>query len=84
MEQKENTLLFGHAGEGLTKNAQTNILNVLNAKYPEIEHTLIDLWMSFPDDYIQKAEMMLIPEVAPFCLLGLPFFQLQAQRILKS
>ena len=29
MEQKENTLLFGHAGEGLTKNAQTNILNVL-------------------------------------------------------
>ena len=54
MEQKENTLLFGHAGEGLTKNAQTNILNVLNAKYPEIEHTLIDLWMSFPDDYIPE------------------------------
>ena len=54
MERKENTLLFGHAGEGLTKNAQTNILSTLDTQYPDVCHTLVDLWMSFPDNYIPE------------------------------
>ena len=64
MEQRENTLLFGHAGESLTKNAQTNIISVLDEQYPKIDHTLINLWMNFPDNYI--------PEVHSFLRSGPP------------
>ena len=84
MEQKENTLLFGHAGEGLTKNAQTNILNVLNAKYPEIEHTLIDLWMSFPDDYIPEGGNDANTRSRSFLFIGFALFSITGTKNIKE
>ncbi|MBQ3611288.1 MAG: hypothetical protein IJA01_03350 [Firmicutes bacterium] len=54
MENKKNTLLISHAGEGLTKNAQENIVNRLDMVYPDILHTWLDLWMVFPSDYIPE------------------------------
>lgn len=54
MEDRENTLLISHAGEGLTKNAQENIVNKLDVLYPDILHTWLDLWMVFPNNYIPE------------------------------
>lgn len=54
MESKKNTLLISHAGEGLTKNAQENIVNEFDMVYPNILHTWIDLWMVFPNNYIPE------------------------------
>lgn len=52
MESKKNILLISHAGEGLTKNAQENIVNKFDELYPEILHTWMNLWMVFPNNYI--------------------------------
>lgn len=52
MEERENVLLISHAGDGLTKSAQTSILRKLDAQYPDILHKWVDLWMSFPNNYI--------------------------------
>lgn len=54
MEDRKNTLLISHAGEGLTKNAQENIVNKLNEVYTDVLHTWMDLWMVFPNDYIPE------------------------------
>lgn len=54
MEEEKNTLLISHAGDGLTKNAQSNILDCFNSLYPNILHNRIDLWMVFPDNYIPE------------------------------
>ena len=54
MEERENTLLISHAGEGLTKNAQENIVNKLDLLYPDVLHTWLDLWMVFPNNYIPE------------------------------
>lgn len=54
MEDKKNTLLISHAGEGLTKNAQKNIVDRFDLLYPDVLHTWLDLWMVFPNDYIPE------------------------------
>lgn len=54
MEERENTLLISHAGEGLTQNAQENIVNKLDLLYPDVLHTWLDLWMVFPNNYIPE------------------------------
>lgn len=54
MENGENTLLISHAGEGLTKNAQQNIVNRFDEIYPDTLHTWLDLWMVFPNNYIPE------------------------------
>lgn len=54
MENKRNTLLISHAGEGLTKNAQKNIVDKLDLLYPDVLHTWLDLWMVFPNNYIPE------------------------------
>lgn len=54
MEDGKNTMLISHAGEGLTKNAQENIVNKFDSLYPDILHTWLDLWMVFPNNYIPE------------------------------
>lgn len=54
MEFGHNTLLAAHAAEGLVKKSQTDIISKLNEYYPEIKHTLIDLWTSIPRDIIAE------------------------------
>ena len=54
MENQQNTLLISHAGEGLTKDAQKNIVTKLDEKYSGILHTWLDLWMMFPKNYIPE------------------------------
>ena len=54
MENRKNTLLISHAGEGLTKNAQENIVNRFDTIYPDALHTWLDLWMVFPNNYIPE------------------------------
>lgn len=84
MERKENTLLFGHAGEGLTKNAQTNIINVLDEQYPEIAHTLIDLWMNFPDNYIPKGGNDSNTRSRSFLFIGFAIFSITGTKNIKE
>lgn len=52
MERGHNTLLAAHAAEGLVKKSQTDIISKLDEHYPDIKHTLIDLWTSIPRDII--------------------------------
>lgn len=54
MENRKNTLLISHAGEGLTKNAQENIVNRFDMIYPDTLHIWLDLWMVFPNNYIPE------------------------------
>ena len=84
MEKKDNTLLFGHAGESLTKNAQSSILNVLDAKYPKIEHTLIDLWMSFPDNYIPEGGKDGNTRSRSFLFIGFAIFSITGTKNIKK
>lgn len=53
-EQGKNVLLAAHANEGLVKKAQTDIIQKLDEKYPEIRHTLVDLWTSIPKNLIAE------------------------------
>lgn len=52
LEKNKNIMLISHAGEGFTKNAQTNILSKFKEKYPDIELFYLDLWMVFDQDFI--------------------------------
>ena len=84
MEQKESTLLFGHAGEGLTKNAQTNIINVLDGRYSEIAHTLVDLWMCFPDNYIPEGGNDSNTRSRSFLFIGFGIFSITGTKNIKE
>lgn len=84
MEQRENTLLFGHAGEGLTKNAQTNIIGALDERYPEVEHTLIDLWMNFPDNYIPEGGNDSNTRSRSFLFIGFGIFSITGTKNIKE
>ncbi|WP_415331144.1 Qat anti-phage system QueC-like protein QatC [Clostridium perfringens] len=53
LEQKENVMLVSHAGEGFTKNAQTNIISKFKNEYPDIEIFYLDLWMVFDQNFIK-------------------------------
>ncbi|WP_312812968.1 Qat anti-phage system QueC-like protein QatC [Sedimentibacter sp.] len=52
LEDKKNVVLISHAGDGFTKNAQTNILKEFKEMYPEIMPLYLDLWMSFEKEFI--------------------------------
>jgi len=52
LEQKKRVMLISHAGEGFTKNAQTNILSEFKEKYPDMEPFYLDLWMVFDKEFI--------------------------------
>lgn len=51
-EEGKNVLLAAHANESLVKNAQTSIVRRLDDQYPNIKHSLIDLWTSISKDLI--------------------------------
>lgn len=84
MEQKENTLLFGHAGEGLTKNAQTNIISFLDKTYPEIEHALINLWMNFPNDFLPEGGNDSNTRSRSFLFIGFGIFSITGTMNIKK
>lgn len=84
MEQKESTLLFGHAGEGITKNAQTNIIGVLDERYPKTEHTLIDLWMSFPDNFLPEGGNDSNTRSRSFLFIGFGIFSITGTKNIKE
>ena len=84
MEQRENTLLFGHAGESLTKNAQTNIISVLDEQYPKIDHTLINLWMNFPDNYIPEGGNDSNTRSRSFLFIGFGIFSITGIKNVKK
>lgn len=52
LEAGENVLLVSHAGEGITKNAQTNILSRFDEFYPDNLHFRVDLWLSFNKGFL--------------------------------
>lgn len=76
MEEKKNTLLISHAGDGYTKNAQTNILKSFDEIYPEILHNRMDLWMSFPDCYIPEGKNDSNTRSRSFLFIGFGIFVL--------
>jgi hypothetical protein len=54
LEDKKNVVLISHAGDGFTKNAQTNILKEFKEIYPEIMPLYLDLWMGFEKEFIPQ------------------------------
>ena len=54
MELGKNTILVAHAAEGLVKKAQTDIISKLDELYPDVKHSLIDLWTSIPKNLINE------------------------------
>lgn len=53
LEKNKNVMLISHAGEGFTKNAQTNIISKFKKKYHDIEIFYLDLWMVFEQNFIK-------------------------------
>mgnify|MGYP001625142671 CR=1 FL=1 len=76
MENQQNTLLISHAGEGLTKDAQKNIVTKLDEKYSGILHTWLDLWMMFPKNYIPEGGNDNNTRGRSFLFIGLGVFAL--------
>lgn len=56
LEEEKNVILISHAGEGFTKNSQTNILKDLGIQYPENTPLYLDLWMVFDKEFIPNGE----------------------------
>lgn len=56
LEDKKNIVLISHAGDGFTKNAQTNIIKEFKEKYPDIMPLYLDLWMVFDSEFIPNGE----------------------------
>lgn len=54
LEDKKSILLISHAGDGFTKNAQTNIIKELKENYPDIMPLYLDLWMVFEQEFIPQ------------------------------
>lgn len=52
LEENKKLLLISHAGDGHTKSAQKEILEVLEEKYENIKPVQLDLWMVFEKDII--------------------------------
>ncbi|MCD8501619.1 MAG: hypothetical protein LRY71_08050 [Bacillaceae bacterium] len=52
LEQKKKIILVSHAGEGFTKNSQTNILHDFEGKYQLDDLLYLDLWMVFEKDFL--------------------------------
>ncbi len=52
LEQNKKIILVSHAGEGFTKNSQTNILHEFAGKYPVDNLLYLDLWMVFEKDFL--------------------------------
>ncbi|MNB82493.1 7-cyano-7-deazaguanine synthase [compost metagenome] len=80
LEDNKKLLLISHAGEGFTKNAQKNILKVLEEKYSKNKPLQLDLWMVFgkeiiPNGYIDnttRSRSFLFIALAIFVISGLP------------
>lgn len=69
LEQKKSVMLVSHAGEGFTKNAQTNIISKFKNEYPDIEIFYLDLWMVLIKILLKMEEMKIQLEVVHFYLL---------------
>lgn len=52
LEQNKKIILVSHAGEGFTKNSQTNILKEFEEKYQMDNLLYLDLWMVFEKDFL--------------------------------
>lgn len=52
LEQSKKIVLVSHAGEGFTKNSQTNILHDFEEKYQLDDLLYLDLWMVFEKDFL--------------------------------
>lgn len=53
LEKKKNVMLISHAGDGFTKNAQTNIISKFKNEYSDNEIFYLDLWMFFEQNFIE-------------------------------
>lgn len=84
LETKNNALLIGHAGEGLTKNAQTSLLAKFNTNYPDLLHTFIDLWLNFPDNYIPGGGNDKNTRSRSFLFIGLGLFTITGTANIKE
>jgi len=54
LEDRKKVVLISHAGDGFTKNAQTNILKEFKEMYSEIMPLYLDLWMYFKKEFIPQ------------------------------
>ena len=78
MEQGQPTLLVSHAGESRVRNWQTNLLQLLDAAYPDIPHENAYLWTSLGDielpeadeDKNQRSRSFLFITIALFAMSG--------------
>lgn len=54
LEDRKKVVLISHAGDGFTKNAQTNIIKEFKEVYHDIMPLYLDLWMNFKKEFIPQ------------------------------
>ena len=84
MEDKKNTLLVSHSGEGLTKNAQKNIVDRFDLLYSDVLHTWLNLWMVFPKDYIPEGGNDNNTRSRSFLFIGYAIFAMSGMGNIKE
>lgn len=80
LEENKKVVLLSHAGEGLTKNIQSKILEVLKNKYSKNNIMHFDLWMTFHKNFIPngytdnttRSRSFLFISFAIFAMSGIP------------
>lgn len=84
LEKNKNIMLISHAGEGFTKNAQTNIISKLKMEYSNIEIFYLDLWMVFEQDFINDGGNENSTRSRSFLFIALGIFAISGLNNVKT
>lgn len=80
LQEGKRPLLISHAGDGLTKNVQKNILEGLVSEYKEIDIKQMNLWMVFNKSFIWQSETENTTRSRSFLFISLGIFAISGMK----
>ncbi|HEY8804271.1 MAG TPA: Qat anti-phage system QueC-like protein QatC, partial [Clostridium sp.] len=76
LQEGKRPLLISHAGDGLTKNVQKNVIEGLISEYTEINPIQLNLWMVFSKYFIPLSESENTTRSRSFLFISLGIFSI--------
>ena len=84
LQEGKKPLLISHAGEGLTKNVQQNIIESLNSAYEKTKPVQLNLWMVFKKNFIPQSESENTTRSRSFLFIGLGIFAISGMKEIRK
>lgn len=84
LQEGKKPLLISHAGEGLTKNVQQNIIESLNSAYEKTKPVQLNLWMVFKKNFIPQSESENTTRSRSFLFIGLGIFTISGMKEIRK